>query len=352
MSSAPLWLRNTSRLPTTTTLRHLPRQNIFSSARRQNASSESTEAADTRVREWISKIMSKTRVQDDVIDPHKLQLLDLTLPAFNGKNKPSPQPELNTLIIPGTELIFFPPLVPTEELFHDGTDPSYSAPSPFFRRMWAGGEFAFDPHNQLRVGQKLRCETTVEDVQLKGWEKARETGTLDKDTMIFVKQRREVSNEHGFAVVERRTHVYRPELAGLPSSETTEQKKITHHSDQLPPDEQFTFTPSAHTLFRFSALTFNSHRIHLDPIYSSQQEGYEDRLVHGPMTALLLLRFVHFKMPSDKHIAAFKYRATHPLVVDRPLTLNLAWTSERRAAEVWATNQDGIVGMRGSIVFT
>ncbi|CAE6518095.1 unnamed protein product [Rhizoctonia solani] len=352
MASATLWLRNASRLPSTPYLNHISRRTLFNSASRRDTTAESTETADTRVREWISKITSKTRVQDDVIDPWELQLLDLTLPSFDGISKRPPRPELNTPIIPGTELTFFPPLVPTEELYADGTDPSYSAPAPFFRRMWAGGEFAFDPHNQLRVGQKLHCETTVEDVQLKGWEKARETGTLTKDTMIFVKQRREVSNEHGFAVVERRTHVYRPEIADLPSSEATGKKKITHHSDQLPPDEQFTFTPSAHTLFRFSALTFNAHRIHLDPVYSSQQEGHEDRLVHGPMTALLLLRFAHFKMPSENHIAAFKYRATHPLVVDRPLTLNLTWTSERRAAEVWATNQEGIVGMRGSIVFT
>ncbi|KEP51169.1 putative hydroxyacyl-thioester dehydratase type 2 [Rhizoctonia solani 123E] len=346
MALKNVWLRNTNRLSTSSY------RSLFSSPQRRDAP-DSTESADTRVRDWISKIMSKTHVQDDVIDPHKLQLLDLTLPVFDAKRKAVSRPELNTPIIPGTELTFFPPLAPTEALFADGTDPSYSAPSPFFRRMWAGGEFAFDSHNPLRVGQKLRCETTVEDVKLKGWEKARETGSLDKDTMIFVKQRREVSNEHGFAVVERRTHVYRPELVELPpSAEATGKKKIAYHSDQLPPDEQFTFTPSAHTLFRFSALTFNAHRIHLDPIYSSQQEGHEDRLVHGPMTALLLLRFAHFKKPSEKHIAAFKYRATHPLVVDRPLTLNLAWTSERRAAEVWATNQDGIIGMRGSIVFT
>ncbi|QRW18187.1 Hydroxyacyl-thioester dehydratase type 2, mitochondrial [Rhizoctonia solani] len=265
--------------------------------------------------------MSKTHVQEDTIDPRKLQLLDLTLPTFEGNNSKlqSKLVEPGTLVVPGTELVFFPPLVPTDSLFADGTDPSYAAPSPF----------------SVGLGEKLRCETTVEDVQLKGWEKARETGLVDKDTMVFVKQRREISNQHGFAVVERRTHVYRPELAGLPTAEATGKKKLRYHSDQPTPDEQFTFTPSAHMLFRFSALTFNAHRIHLDPVYASQQEGHQDRL-----------------MPSENHVAAFKYRATHPLVVDRPLTLNLAWTSERRAAEVWATDPDGILGMRGSIVFT
>ncbi|GAB1523045.1 hypothetical protein RhiTH_006174 [Rhizoctonia solani] len=350
MASATLGLRTAARLSTRRVSRAFPRH----SSTKHDAAAESTEAVGTRVRDWISKIMSKTHVQEDTIDPRKLQLLDLTLPTFEGNNSKlqSKLVEPGTLVVPGTELVFFPPLVPTDSLFADGTDPSYAAPSPFFRRMWAGGEFAFDPHNQLRVGEKLRCETTVEDVQLKGWEKARETGLVDKDTMVFVKQRREISNQHGFAVVERRTHVYRPELAGLPTAEATGKKKLRYHSDQPTPDEQFTFTPSAHMLFRFSALTFNAHRIHLDPIYASQQEGHQDRLVHGPMTALLLLRFAHFKMPSENHVAAFKYRATHPLVVDRPLTLNLAWTSERRAAEVWATDPDGILGMRGSIVFT
>ncbi|KAG8741243.1 hypothetical protein FRC12_015738 [Ceratobasidium sp. 428] len=290
--------------------------------------------------------------QTDMIGPSKLQLLDLTLPPFDN-NVPAipPLPELNTPIIPGTELTFFPPLVRTSDLLPDGTDTTYSSPAPFHRRMWAGGAFAFDPKNQLKVGQVISCKTSVEDVQLKGWEKARETGELGSNTMVFVKQRREISNENGVAVVERRTHVYRPEFPGLQVSEVTGKKKVLTHSEQNPPDKQFTFTPSAHTLFRFSALTFNAHRIHLDPIYSSQQEGYEDRLVHGPLTALLLLRFANFLTPSNHNIVAFKYRATHPLVVDRPLTLNLHWTNEHKGAEVWTTSDKGVVGMKGTVVF-
>ncbi|KAG9126882.1 hypothetical protein FRC07_001540 [Ceratobasidium sp. 392] len=293
-----------------------------------------------------------TREQNDLIDPSKLQLLDLTLPSFsNDAPDVPPPPELDSPIIPGTELTFFPPLVRTSDLLSDGTDTTYSSPAPFLRRMWAGGAFAFDPKNPLRVGQVISCKTSIEDVQLKGWEKARETGELRSNMLVFVKQRRSISNDNGVAVVERRTHVYRPELPGLPTSEVTGKKKVIRHEEQNPPDEQFTFTPSAHTLFRFSALTFNSHRIHLDPIYSSQQEGYEDRLVHGPLTALLLLRFAHSLTPPDNHIVAFKYRATHPLVVDRPLTLNLHWTNEHTGAEVWATSDQGVVGMKGTVVF-
>lgn len=79
--------------------------------------------------------------------------------------------------------------------------------------------------------------------------------------------------------------------------------------------------------------------------------AHTGRLVHGPLTALLLLRLAHNHTPPNAHIAAFQYRATHPLVVDRPLSVNLRWEKERTAAEVWATNDQGVVGMRGSIVF-
>ncbi|KAF8604125.1 hypothetical protein BDV93DRAFT_606158 [Ceratobasidium sp. AG-I] len=327
-----------------------------------------TESVEAGVRAWVSRITSKTDVQTDRIDPYKLRLLDLTLPPFGTAQDVPELLEQGERIIPGTELTLFPPLVRTSALLPDGTDQSYSSPAPFSRRMWAGGAFAFDAQNPLLVGQEVKCETTVEDVELKGWDKARESGELGNEAMVFVKQQRKVSNEIGVAVVERRTHVYRPELAGESAKGTDEklgvkgkEKKLLLHADQLPPDEQFTFTPSAHTLFRFSALTFNAHRIHLDPIYSVQQEGHEDRLVHGPLTALLLLRLAHANTPPGSHIAAFQYRATHPLVVDRPLSLNLRWVSGSRqtpnkgnkptAVDVWATNDKGVVGMRGSVVF-
>ncbi|KAG8716661.1 hypothetical protein FRC08_009050 [Ceratobasidium sp. 394] len=343
-------------MTTTLFVRSTPslRRIFATSIPRQNVNLKSTREAEVRIRDWITRITTTSPPHDqtDVIDPSRLRLLDLTLPPF-GKDAPDipPPPELETSIIPGTELTFFPPLVRTSNLLHDGTDSTYSSPAPFYRRMWAGGAFAFDPENSLRVGQAISCKTAIEDVELKGWEKARETGQLGNDTMVFVKQRREISNDDGVAVVERRTHVYRPEFSELQTSEVTGKKKVMMHSEQNPPDEQFTFTPSVHTLFRFSALTFNAHRIHLDPIYSSQQEGHEDRLVHGPLTALLLLRFAHYLAPSDNHIVAFKYRATHPLVVDRPLTLNLHWTNERKGAEVWAISDKGLVGMKGTVVF-
>ncbi|KAG8763709.1 hypothetical protein FRC12_008435 [Ceratobasidium sp. 428] len=144
---------------------------------RQNVENKSTREADVRVRDWISKKTTTVspRDQTDMIDPSRLQLLDLTLPPFdNNVSGIPPPPEPGTPTNPGTELTFFPPLVRTSDLFPDGTDTTYSSPAPFHRRMWAGGAFAFDPGNQLKFGQVISYKSTVEDVQLKGWEKTRE----------------------------------------------------------------------------------------------------------------------------------------------------------------------------------
>lgn len=173
-----------------------------------------TDSVEADVRAWISRIALRTDIQTDRIDPYKLRLLDLTLPTFGAAQDVPKLLEDNQPIIPGTELTLFPPLVRTNALLPDGTDQSYASPAPFSRRMWAGGAFAFDAQNPLLVGQEVKCETTVEDVQLKGWDRARETGELGNEAMVFVKQQRKVSNENGVAVFERRTHVYRPDLAG------------------------------------------------------------------------------------------------------------------------------------------
>jgi hydroxyacyl-ACP dehydratase HTD2-like protein with hotdog domain len=211
----------------------LLRRSIATTAPRLNSSTESTEVIEHRVRSWITRITAKTHVQEDRIDPYQLQLLDLTLPPFNADPQDVPaRLEPGTPIIPGTELMLFPPLVRTAVLLPDGTDSTFSSPAPFSRRMWAGGEFAFDLKNPLCVGQTLRCETIIEDVELQRWEKSRESGVLESEPMVYVKQRRDVFNENGVAVVEKRTHVYRPENSALKSSEVTEKKRVAMHTGE------------------------------------------------------------------------------------------------------------------------
>jgi 3-methylfumaryl-CoA hydratase len=109
-----------------------------------------------------------------------------------------------------------------------------------------------------------------------------------------------------------------------------------------PPDDarwRRELTPNHLMLFRFSALTFNGHRIHYDADYVRQIEGYPDLLVHGPLLALLLLDLLRCSVP-DATVGRFRYRAVAPLFVARPLTLCGKPTAEG-TAELWVEGDDG-----------
>ena len=129
----------------------------------------------------------------------------------------------------------------------------------------------------------------------------------------------------------------------------------------------FSYTPSATTLFRFSALTFNGHHIHLDRDYAQRSEGYPgtsrvlakrvlylltmrlERLVHGPLTALMLLETLLFHRP-DAKLRSFKYRAINPVAVNRPMTIHGALEGDGKAL-LWTEDADGVVGMNGTVRF-
>ena len=113
-----------------------------------------------------------------------------------------------------------------------------------------------------------------------------------------------------------------------------------------------TFLPTTVTLFQFSALTYNGHRVHYDHPYVTEQEGYPGLLVHGPLTALLLLDAA--RRHSPRPVTQFRYRALAPLFVDQPITLAGQTASagaeasdplEERIVEALAPS--GAVAMRG-----
>ena len=133
------------------------------------------------------------------------------------------------------------------------------------------------------------------------------------------------------------------------------------------PDFSFSYKPSLITLFRFSALTFNGHYIHLDKDYAQNSEGYPglyfgsqasvciyhvfqtERLVHGPLTALMLLEALLFHRPGLQ-LQSFSYRARNPLIVNRTCTIYGSF-SEEDQIDVWCEDIDGVVGMTGRVNF-
>lgn len=117
------------------------------------------------------------------------------------------------------------------------------------------------------------------------------------------------------------------------------------------PEYTFKYTPSTPLLFRYSALTFNGHKIHYDIEWTLKNEGHPDLVVHGPMTATMLVEIADQAAGDTAAVLTrFDYRATSPMYVDREITLHGHWETRGTTLTLWA-EQDGKVGMKGTATF-
>ncbi|KDQ60781.1 hypothetical protein JAAARDRAFT_124307 [Jaapia argillacea MUCL 33604] len=312
----------------------------------------STETSVEALDKWIAS--KKELVLSDTLSWEHLSDLYITLPTRDGTRTPYEPPKLGQPLSWGHHLAFFHPRNPENRLRPDGTDSDFCPPEPFTRRMWAGGKMVWK--SPLLIGEKAYATSKMGPVDKKGFEK----GT----PMVFVKQKIEytMAGQKEVAVEEERSHVYLPSLAGVskrPSREgapdyilliPAQMKRLATSSERTAtPDFALSYTPSLTTLFRFSALTFNGHYIHLDKDYAQKVEGYPERLVHGPLTALMLLETVVFHKPNVQ-FQSFEYRAVNPVIVGRPVVISGSWHDEKGAL-VWATDEEGTVGMTGIVTF-
>lgn len=165
------------------------------------------------------------------------------------------------------------------------------------RRMFASAEMEFE--RPLMLAQEALCVSTIQSV-------AHKKGS--SGDLVFVKVQRDVSQAGHLCTREVQTLVYRPE--GDPIAPITEQAAV----------EGETWTPGPVQLFRFSAVTYNSHRIHYDLPYAQQQEGYPDLVVHGPFTAVRLLDYAQRQCP-ERPVRHFSFRGIAPLFVSQPVRL-------------------------------
>ncbi|WP_419857696.1 FAS1-like dehydratase domain-containing protein [Candidatus Palauibacter irciniicola] len=193
---------------------------------------------------------------------------------------------------------------------------------PFSRRMWAGGRLGFE--GSLRVGERIRRRSTVRSVTPK---KGR-SGPL---VLVTVEHRisgndGEVVEEQDLVFLERPTEpLVLPDVSG-PRDEMEWSESIT---------------PNAAMLFRFSALTFNAHRIHYDRAYARDIEMYPDLVVHGPLTALLLADLAVRR--SGRPLRTLTFRARRPMFVDR--TIALQGRREGDRAHLRALDDTGALAM-------
>jgi 3-methylfumaryl-CoA hydratase len=187
-------------------------------------------------------------------------------------------------------------------------------PIPFPRRMFAGSRMQF--HQPLRLGVAASREGEIRNVVLKSGR----SGSL-----AFVTVGYRFMQDGALCIEEEQDIVYREPGAAVPAPEP---------SVFTPPDDTVwtrTVTPDARLLFRFSALTFNAHRIHYDRPYARDEEGYPGLVVHGPLTAMLLADLV--RQNTDRRIATFTFRGLAPLFDLAPFHLTGRHTGDGVALE-------------------
>lgn len=196
----------------------------------------------------------------------------------------------------------FPPLAPMPSLGSDGHPEKggFLPPVDLPRRMWAGGELRF--LKPLHVGERLTRHSVIQDVH----EKRGGAGH-----MVFVTVLHEIAGEDGIALRERQDIVY------LPMPERFVAPKPRPVPDTPCHDE--TVAMSEALLFRYSACTFNAHRIHYDLAYAREVEKYPGLVVHGPLQATLLAALA--TRWTGRAPDRFAFRGVHPMFHDAPLRL-------------------------------
>ena len=244
------------------------------------------------LREWIGR--SETR--DDVVTAAPVAALAATLdhePASRAPGDPLP---------PLWHWLYFLPLAPRSHIGSDGHPMrgGFLPPVPLPRRMWAGSRLTF--HRPLTIGEAIRRESTIADVQ----HKRGRSGDL-----VFVVVRHDIHGSARLAITEEQQIVYRG-AGETPSRPGTQPAAAATAAAPRAADWQSVIRPDPVLLFRYSALTFNGHRIHYDRPYATGEEGYPGLVVHGPLLATLLLDRLHTAHP-DLQVARFEFRAQRPL---------------------------------------
>lgn len=246
--------------------------------------------------EAISEWVGREEVRTDAIDPARSNALQAAL------GRPAEAIGAGDALPLLHHWLYFWDVPPPERTGVDGHPargeflPPIAAP----RRMWASGSLVF--HAPLKAGESASRVSTIRSI---------ETKTGRSGTLVFVTVDHEISSGGRPAISEEQVLVYREAgKGGAPLPEASN-----------PPDRPWceTIMPDPVLLFRYSALTMNSHRIHYDSPYATQQEGYPGLVVHGPLQATLLADLA--RRHCDAPLASFAFRGQAPAFAGVPLHL-------------------------------
>jgi len=272
-----------------------------------------------QLRAWIGRTETRT----DLATAVPCAALSATL------DRDDPYPAPGTIVPPLWHWLYFLPLSPLSETGPDGHPQrgGFLPPVPLPRRMFAGGRFEF--HHPLRIDESMTRTSRITDV----------TGKQGRSgTLVFVTVRHEIANAQGVALSEEHDIVYREsERADAPAPKPT----------PAPGGETFKreIAPNPVLLFRYSALTFNSHRIHYDRPYVTGVEGYPGLIVHGPLIATLLVDLLRRNLP-QAGVARFSFRAVRPIFdIHR---FSVCGRQEGKRVSLWTRDYEGFLSMEAT----
>ncbi|KAL5051239.1 hypothetical protein BDW71DRAFT_172606 [Aspergillus fruticulosus] len=308
----------------------------------------------------------------DYLQPQPSHLLDITLADLFPKLDPSFQTQTTLPTIaspsylpPAHHLVYFPPQVTLSQLLADGTDTLHAPGAPFNRRLWAGGRVRLAVNNRLLLnGGRAVCIEGIRDVIVKGPPGA-EKIVVKIERQIGIVQEEETEQEirariwsdgedmkADASIVENRDLVF---MRDKTADQLDEDKaKFSQASRTIKstadPIFRYQMKPTRALLFRFSALTFNAHLIHLDKGYTSDVEGYRNLLVHGPLTLTLLLTALrHHLHGRGIAVSDITYKNIAPLFVGEDLAIcGKPKPSGDGFWDVWIEGKDGGTAVRGT----
>ncbi|KAI4624878.1 uncharacterized protein J4E87_005359 [Alternaria ethzedia] len=304
-------------------------------------------------------------------------------------------PGVRSRMVPfGHHLIWFNPAVRTTELLPDGTDASQSPGGSWVRRMWAGGSIQvrpdeyYDRNRGFRVdfpmsgtehikhvrlhgeGDTAKIFVTIERrfarVDILGRTYNAKHGKLGKNggkkLKTYLEQQLRDGDDWGDAIVkEERNLVFFKErpAAELEAVKAGQMATVKYLQPPGKPDFSHALTPDRALLFRFSALTFNAHRIHLDPEYARNVEGHRNLLVHGPLSLLLMLKtmshYVYAQTGGKHDLESIEYRNLAPLYCDEEMRicgLEKKKLQHGSIYDVWIEGPTGGVAVKGTVYTT
>ena len=271
--------------------------------------------------EW-SDWIGRTETRMDRVDPGMVTRWLATLDRAAPVDESVPQ---------GLHWCLCLPDAPTAALGPDGhprrddSPDSFLPPVPLPRRMWASSKVEF--HAPLRPDDSVTRTSRVASIT----DKQGGSGRL-----VFVEVEHDTLTASGLAVREVQSIVYRD--AAAPGTPPAPPPLGEGQFDPAPWDAHRALTPAEPLLLRFSALTFNSHRIHYDLPYATAEEGYRGLVVHGPLTATLLLDLAQREL-GDNALKSFAFRGLSPAICGE--MLHLVLRSKNGAAELGAFAADG-----------